>query len=276
MQTSSHVAAASEVVARPPDCGHESQFARCFPCAGHGIDDRLRWVTKHMATALLADKPTQSFLADSVRLYMRDTGGFLSLGAGYHERSDVTLHCYDRPGSRRVAGWVAPLTLVVLALAGDGAVHRVASPLGRPCRSGSVVDFMTWVSAGCDGHLQFRRCGHHAGDYPSRTQRPIGLQGACVVVGMSRLASKVALITGAARGIGAAISRAFVGNDAFVYVTDINDELGRSTAKELGTNATYLHLAFERNRDWRLAMSRVLEDKGEDRCCREQCWDYRV
>jgi signal peptidase II len=40
-------------------------------------------VTKHMATTLLADKPTQSFLADSVRLvYAENTGGFLSLGAG--------------------------------------------------------------------------------------------------------------------------------------------------------------------------------------------------
>jgi signal peptidase II len=39
-------------------------------------------VTKHMATALLADGPTQSFLADSVRLtYAENTGGFLGLGA---------------------------------------------------------------------------------------------------------------------------------------------------------------------------------------------------
>lgn len=39
-------------------------------------------VTKHMATALLADKPTQSFLADSVRIeYAENKGGFLSLGA---------------------------------------------------------------------------------------------------------------------------------------------------------------------------------------------------
>jgi signal peptidase II len=40
-------------------------------------------VTKHIATALLADKPPQSFLADSVRLeYAENAGGFLSLGAG--------------------------------------------------------------------------------------------------------------------------------------------------------------------------------------------------
>jgi signal peptidase II len=39
-------------------------------------------VTKHMATTLLADKPAQAFLADSVRLvYAENTGGFLSLGA---------------------------------------------------------------------------------------------------------------------------------------------------------------------------------------------------
>jgi signal peptidase II len=36
-----------------------------------------------MATALLADKPTQSFLADTVHLvYAENTGGFLELGAG--------------------------------------------------------------------------------------------------------------------------------------------------------------------------------------------------
>jgi signal peptidase II len=39
-------------------------------------------VTKHMATALLANTPAQSYLADSVRLvYAENTGGFLSLGA---------------------------------------------------------------------------------------------------------------------------------------------------------------------------------------------------
>ena len=44
-------------------------------------------VTKHMATELLADKPTQSFLADSVRLeYATNAGGFLSLGADLSPR----------------------------------------------------------------------------------------------------------------------------------------------------------------------------------------------
>jgi signal peptidase II len=39
-------------------------------------------ITKHAATELLANRPTQSFLADSLRLtYAENTGGFLSLGA---------------------------------------------------------------------------------------------------------------------------------------------------------------------------------------------------
>lgn len=79
---------------------------------------------------------------------------------------------------------------------------------------------------------------------------------------MSRLTNKIALVTGAARGIGAAISRAFVGEQAFVYVTDINDELGLSTASALEANASYLHLDVREEADWQLAMARILGEKG--------------
>ena len=45
-----------------------------------------------MATALLADKPTQSLLADSVRLeYATNAGGFLSIGAELSPPVRVTL-----------------------------------------------------------------------------------------------------------------------------------------------------------------------------------------
>jgi signal peptidase II len=62
-------------------------------------------VTKHMATALLADKPTQAFFADSVRLvYAENTGGFLSLGAELPPAVRTTLFTLmTGPGARRAA-----------------------------------------------------------------------------------------------------------------------------------------------------------------------------
>jgi NAD(P)-dependent dehydrogenase (short-subunit alcohol dehydrogenase family) len=49
-----------------------------------------------------------------------------------------------------------------------------------------------------------------------------------------RLAGKVAVITGAASGIGAATAREFVRNDARVVLTDVQDDLGRALAADLG------------------------------------------
>lgn len=59
---------------------------------------------------------------------------------------------------------------------------------------------------------------------------------------MSRLRGKVALVTGAARGIGEAIDQAFLNEGAYVYLSDMNDELGSTTASRMGLNAKYLHL----------------------------------
>ncbi|MBI1980917.1 MAG: glucose 1-dehydrogenase [Methylocystis sp.] len=68
---------------------------------------------------------------------------------------------------------------------------------------------------------------------------------------MTRLNGKVALVTGAARGIGAAIARAFVDEGAFVYLTDVNDEGGRAAADELGDRAAYARLDVRDEADWR-------------------------
>jgi 3-oxoacyl-[acyl-carrier protein] reductase len=51
---------------------------------------------------------------------------------------------------------------------------------------------------------------------------------------MRRLDGKVALITGAARGLGAAIARRFTEEGAKVIINDLNLEAARATAKELG------------------------------------------
>ncbi|MEO1044819.1 MAG: SDR family oxidoreductase [Pseudomonadota bacterium] len=65
---------------------------------------------------------------------------------------------------------------------------------------------------------------------------------------MPRLTGKICLITGAARGIGAAIARAFTDQDAKVVVTDINDPPGQQLAMEIG--ADYHHLDVASEADW--------------------------
>jgi 3alpha(or 20beta)-hydroxysteroid dehydrogenase len=57
---------------------------------------------------------------------------------------------------------------------------------------------------------------------------------------MNRLANKVAVITGAAQGMGAAHARRFVAEGARVILTDINAEMGRALVRELGSNAVFV------------------------------------
>ena len=48
------------------------------------------------------------------------------------------------------------------------------------------------------------------------------------------LKDKVAVITGAAQGIGKHIATHFVDHGATVVISDVNDELGEKTSAELG------------------------------------------
>ncbi|TYH05452.1 hypothetical protein ES288_A08G084500v1 [Gossypium darwinii] len=55
-----------------------------------------------------------------------------------------------------------------------------------------------------------------------------------------RLKGKIALITGAASGIGKAAAAKFISNGAKVVIADIQHQLGQATANELGPNATFI------------------------------------
>src|SRR5690606_27597632 len=77
---------------------------------------------------------------------------------------------------------------------------------------------------------------------------------------MDRLTGKVALVTGAARGIGAAIARAFVAEGARVLLTDIDDARGAQTARALGERAAYRRLDVREPSDWDAAMAALLND----------------
>ncbi|HTZ36320.1 MAG TPA: SDR family NAD(P)-dependent oxidoreductase, partial [Stellaceae bacterium] len=67
---------------------------------------------------------------------------------------------------------------------------------------------------------------------------------------MNRLDGKVALISGAARGIGAETARLMIEAGAKVAIGDVLDERGRDTAKALGDGAFYRHLDVTREADW--------------------------
>lgn len=74
---------------------------------------------------------------------------------------------------------------------------------------------------------------------------------------MARLAGKVALISGGARGQGAAEARLFAREGAKVVFGDILDDDGRQVEAEIraqGGEATYVHLNVTRAQDWQQAV----------------------
>jgi 3(or 17)beta-hydroxysteroid dehydrogenase len=71
---------------------------------------------------------------------------------------------------------------------------------------------------------------------------------------VTRLQGKVALVTGAARGIGAAIARAFHSEGAQVILTDIDAAAGQAMADQIG--AGFLRLDVTCEADWDAALVR--------------------
>jgi NAD(P)-dependent dehydrogenase (short-subunit alcohol dehydrogenase family) len=76
---------------------------------------------------------------------------------------------------------------------------------------------------------------------------------------MPRLQDKIALITGAAAGIGEGIARAFIAEGAFVIVSDLQDEQGCHLVRSLGSSAQYSHLDVRQEPEWIAVIDSILE-----------------
>lgn len=74
-----------------------------------------------------------------------------------------------------------------------------------------------------------------------------------------RLSGKVALVSGAARGIGAAVTRLFVREGASVALADIDATAGKHLASELGAKTLFVPLDVTREQDWLRAVTAVCE-----------------
>jgi 3alpha(or 20beta)-hydroxysteroid dehydrogenase len=72
-----------------------------------------------------------------------------------------------------------------------------------------------------------------------------------------RLARKVAIVTGAARGTGATIARLFVENGARVVVADVNAEGGEAVARELGPAGLFVETDVSSEASWAHCVERA-------------------
>lgn len=79
---------------------------------------------------------------------------------------------------------------------------------------------------------------------------------------MGLLASKTALVSGGAMGMGASHARAIVAQGGKVVIGDIADDAGKALAAELGDVAAYVHLDVTSAADWKAAVDTAVSKFG--------------
>ena len=80
---------------------------------------------------------------------------------------------------------------------------------------------------------------------------------------MGRVEGKVAIITGAASGMGKADAQLLVKEGAKVVLADLDDAQGQLAADELGENAIYLHLDVTEEENWKSVVAQTVKTFGK-------------
>lgn len=79
---------------------------------------------------------------------------------------------------------------------------------------------------------------------------------------MNRLNEKLAVVTGAASGLGLAFSKAFAAEGATVIMTDVSTEAGEKAASEIGSAASFVKLDVAQQGDWETLAAEVSSKHG--------------
>ena len=79
---------------------------------------------------------------------------------------------------------------------------------------------------------------------------------------MDQLAGKVAMITGAASGIGQKTAQLMANKGATVVLTDIRDVEGEKSAAAIGSAASYISLDVTQEEAWKGTIDTVMEAHG--------------
>jgi NAD(P)-dependent dehydrogenase (short-subunit alcohol dehydrogenase family) len=77
-----------------------------------------------------------------------------------------------------------------------------------------------------------------------------------------RLQGKIALVTGAAKGIGESIAKQFSAEGAFVYVTDIDYANGQNVASSIGHAAEFVLLDVRDEHAWQVLTDGIIKAHG--------------
>jgi 3(or 17)beta-hydroxysteroid dehydrogenase len=79
---------------------------------------------------------------------------------------------------------------------------------------------------------------------------------------MDQLKGKVAIVTGGAKGLGAAVARLFVAEGASVVISDVDTESGTRLAREIGAAARFKRHDVSQESEWQRVIGETIAELG--------------